>query len=519
MNAAEKLNPEQSPSPNHPNGKKWTSRFLDAIEKAGNKLPDPVTLFVIMSLIILGASFILSSLGVSATEPGTGKKIEAVNLLNREGIIEILTNMVGNFTAFPPFGLVVVIMLGVGLAESTGLITAFMKKTVLSAPPFLIVPAVIFAGMIGNIAADAAFIVLPPIAAMIFMSVGRSPIVGLVATYAAISGGYSANLIINSLDVLLAGITEQSAQTVNADYTGNPTMNYYFLIASTILLIAVATWVTVKFVEPRFGKYEGKIQKIENITLLERKGLKYAVFTMAGYIALLLAVTIPKNGWLRDAETGSLLNSPFMSSIVPIMLFFFLLPAFAYGIGAKTLKSDKDMAEKLFKSIADLAPFIVLAFVAAQMIAFFTWSNIGPILAIKGAELLQAMNFTGLPMIIGFIIICSFINLLVASASAKWALLASIFVPMFMYLGYSPAFTQMAYRIGDSITNPITPMLAYFAILLAFARKHDKSIGMGTLISALLPYSFFFAVAWIIMFSVWYLLGLPLGPGEPMHIN
>ena len=295
-------------------------------------------------------------------------------------------------------------------------------------------------------------------------------------------------------------------------------MNYYFLIVSTFFLVVLATWVTKKFVEPRFPKYQGTVEQMETITPSEKRGLRFAGITLLGYLIVILITVVPQNGILRNAENGSVLDSPFMSSLVPIMMFFFLLPALAYGIGAKTIKNDKDVAEKLFKSIADMSSFIVLAFVAAQMIAYFSWSNIGPILAIKGAGLLEAMNFTGLPMIIGFIIICAFINILIASASAKWALLSTIFVPMFMYLGYSPGFTQMAYRIGDSITNPITPMLAYFAILLSFAKKHDKNIGMGTLLSALLPYSVFFAIGWIIFFSIWYLLGLPLGPGEPLRI-
>ena len=438
-------NTEPNRRPQDKNAKrKWTDRFLDGIERAGNKLPDPVTLFVIMSFIVLIGSYFLSLFNVSATAPGTEEKIEVVNLLDREGIVQILTNMVSNFTDFPPFGLVLVIMLGVGLAESTGLITTFMKVSVLSAPPKLILPAIIFTGMIGNIAADAAFIVLPPIAALIFMSFGRNPIVAMVATYAAIAGGYSANLIINSLDVLLAGITEQAAQTVDPDYAGNATMNYYFLIASTIFLVIIATWVTKKFVEPRFPKYSGTVTKLESVTPAEKRGLRFAGITLALYLIVVLLTVIPENGLLRDPETGSILNSPFMSSLVPIMLFFFLLPALAYGIGAGSIKSDKDVAEKLFSSIADMSSFIVLAFVAAQMIAYFSWSNIGPVLAIKGAELLEAMNFTGLPMIIGFILICASINILIASASAKWALLSTIFVPMFMYLGYSPGFTQMA---------------------------------------------------------------------------
>ncbi|MFB9220281.1 AbgT family transporter [Kurthia sibirica] len=502
-----------------PGKKKLTDRFLDFIEKAGNKLPDPITLFVLMAALILLLSWLMSLIGISAVRPGTAEKIEVVNLLNQDGIIRILTEMLTNFTSFPPLGMVVVSMLGIGLAEQTGLISALMKKTVMSAPQKLVIPVIILTGLVGNVAADAAFIVLPPIAALIFMSLGRNPLVGLIVTYAAIAGGFSANLLISSLDVLLLGITDSAAVIVDPSYTGRATMNYYFLIVSTFMLMILGTWVAKKFTEPRFGSYTGKLEKLETITESEKKGLKWAGVVTTIYIILLLIAVVPENGLLRDPETGGFLSSPFMSGIVPIMLFFFLLPALAYGITTKGLKSDKDVAEKLFKSIADMAPFIVLAFVAAQMIAYFNWSNIGSIMAIKGAELLQALNFTGLPMVIGFIIICAMVNLLIASASAKWALLAPIFVPMFMYLNYSPALTQAAYRVGDSITNPITPMLAYFAILLAFARRYDKNIGIGTLISALLPYSIVFAVGWIVLFGIWFLFGLPLGPGDSIYLK
>ena len=499
--------------------KKPVDKFLDIIEKAGNKLPDPVTLFLILALFVLFLSLVLSKIGVSAVKPGTEETIEVMNLLNREGLIKIVTNMVTNFTGFAPLGIVVVTMIGIGVAENSGLISALMKKTVLSAPKKLILPVILLTGLVGNLAADAAFIVLPPIAAMIFMSVGRNPLVGLIATYAAIAGGFSANLLITSLDVLLLGITDTAAQLVDPSYKGLATMNYYFLIASTFVLVVVGTWVTTKFVEPRFGTYKGEIEVAEPLTALENKGLRWAGIVTVLYIALICLLVVPEWGWLRNPEDNGFLNSPFMTGIVPIMLFFFLLPGLAYGIVTKKIKSDRDVAEQMFKSISDLSSFIVLAFVAAQMIAYFGWSNIGPILAIKGAEFLQNMNFTGAPLFVGFIIICALINLLIASASAKWALLAPIFVPMFMYLNYSPAVTQMAYRVGDSITNPITPMLAYFAILLAFARRYDKKIGIGTLISALLPYSIAFAIMWIILFVIWFALGLPLGPGDSIYLN
>ncbi|MFJ8099238.1 AbgT family transporter [Lysinibacillus sp. NPDC096212] len=499
--------------------KSFVDKMLDTIERTGNKLPDPITLFVIMALLVLILSWVLDAMGILAVKPGTNETIEVVNLLSREGLILIVTQMQSNFTGFPPLGLVIVSMIGIGLAEQTGLISAIMKKTVMSAPQKLIVPVIILTGLVGNLAADAAFIILPPVAALIFMSIGRNPLVGLIVTYAAVAGGFSANLLISSLDVLLLGITESAARIVDPDYTGRATMNYYFLIASTFVLIFIGTWVTKKFTEPRFGDYKGEISVLEPLTPLEMRGLRWAGIVAIIYSAIIAYTVIPSNGLLRDPETGGFLNSPFMTGIVPIMLFFFLLPALAYGIAAKEVKSDKDVAEKIFKSIADMSSFIVLAFVASQMIAYFNWSNIGSIVAIKGAEFLQALNFTGLPMIIGFVVICALVNLLIASASAKWALLAPIFVPMFMYLDYSPAVTQVAYRVGDSITNPITPMLAYFAILLAFARRYDKNIGIGTLISALFPYTIFFAIGWIILFAIWFLLGLPLGPGDYINIH
>jgi aminobenzoyl-glutamate transport protein len=495
-------------------GNKGFKKFLDLVERGGNKLPDPVILFVAFTAIILVASAIFSMLGTTAVNPATNETIAVVNLLDAEGIRTILTTMVGNFTSFPPLGLVLVVMLGVGLAESTGLITVFMKTTILNAPTKLILPTILLMAVMGNAAADAAQVVLPPIAAMIFAAIGRHPIVGMVAAYATVTGAFSASLIVSMLDPLLAGFTQAGANLIDPNYVANPAMNYYFLVASTFIIIPVAHFVTNKIVEPRMGLYNGPAVKLEKVTKDEKRGLLWAGISLAVYTVIILAMTLPKNAILRHQETGELIISPFMSSIVPIMLFAFFIPALAYGIGAKVIKSDKDVAEHLNKSMAGMGGYIVLAFVAAQMIAFFGKSNLGPILAIKGAEFLKGIGFEGLPLLLGFILMAAMINLLIASASAKWALLAPVFVPMFMLLGYSPAFTQVAYRIADSITNPITPMLAYFAIVLTFAKKYDKNIGMGTLISVLLPYSIAFSIFWIILFAIWYFLGLPLGPGS-----
>ncbi|UII54186.1 AbgT family transporter [Cytobacillus spongiae] len=503
--------------------KGFFNRFLDWIEVNGNKLPDVLTLFLIFTIVILAASFVAGKLGWSAINPATNEKIVAVNLLNKEGIVQILTEMVKNFMNFPPLGLVLVVMLGVGLAESTGLVSAFMRKVVLASPQKFILPIIIFIGMVGNAAADAALIVLPPIAALIFLSVKRHPIAGLVAAYAAVAGGFSANIILNMLDALVAGFTETSAQIVDPSYKANPAMNYYFMVASTFVLVPVAVFVTTKIVEPRLGTYSplaGAIEQADNkLSDLEKRGLRFAGIALAAFVAILLFMTIPENAILRHPETGSLIVSPFMNSLVPIMFLAFFIPALAFGIGAKVIKSDKDVAEHLTKAMSGMGYYIVLAFIAAQMITYFTWSNLGSLIAIKGADLLQDLGFTGLPLLISFILFSALVNLLIASSSAKWAILGPVFVPMFMLLGYSPAFTQMAYRIGDSITNTITPMLAYFAIVLTFAKKYDPKMGVGTLISALLPYTIAFSIMWILLFSAWYFLGLPLGPGEYIHLE
>ncbi|MDF0725977.1 AbgT family transporter [Cytobacillus sp. S13-E01] len=504
-------NPQVEGSPKKKKG--FFNIFLDFIEKYGNKLPDPVMLFVFITLLILVASAIFGALGTTAVNPADGKEIVAINLLNGEGLIKILGGLVTNFTSFPPLGLVLVVMLGVGVAESTGLISAFMKTTILNAPKKLILPTIVLVAMLGNAAADAAMVVLPPIVAMIFVALGRHPIAGLAAAYASVAGGFSANLILSMLDPLVAGFTQTGAQLIDPSYVANPAMNYYFLVVSCLVLVPVAVFVTAKIVEPRLGVYTGEIIKMEKVTALEKRGLKWAAISLGVLALIVLFLTLPKDALLRHPETGSLTVSPFMNSLVPLMMLFFLVPALFYGFAAKVLTSSKDVADHLSKSMSGMGTYIVIAFVAAQMITFFSWSNLGPIVAIKGAEFLQAIGLTGLPLLIGFIIVAALINLLVASASAKWAILAPVFVPMFMILGYSPAFTQAAYRIGDSITNPITPMLAYFAIALTFAQKYDKKIGIGTFMSSLLPYSIAFAIVWIILFIVWYLFGLPLGPG------
>lgn len=500
--------------------KSFFNRMLDSIEYAGNKLPDPIVLFFILCGIVLVVSSITSFFNVSAVHPVTGEKVVAQNLLTGTSFADFLTTMVKNFTDFPPLGMVLVMMLGVGLAEQSGFFTTLMKKAVTSTPKKVLIPSIILIAIIGNAAGDAGPIVLPPLAATVLMAFGYHPMVGLVVAYASTLGAFAANLVIGLSDTLATGFTEIAAQTIKPDYIANPAMNYYFLAVSAILLLFVSLWVTHKFTIPRFGVYTGEIQQLEEITPDEKRGLRWAGISAVVFSGIILALIIPENGILRNPETGSILEgSPFISGIVPLLTILFFIPGLFYGLGAKTIKTSKDFGDMLSKAMSTMGSYIVLVFAAAQMLAFFAASNLGPIIAIKGADFLNSVGFTGIPLFVAFILFVALVNLLIGSASAKWAILAPIFVPMFMFLDYHPAFTQILYRVGDSITNPITPMLPYLVLLLSFAKKYDKNVGLGTLISALFPYTLFFGIFWIIIVVIWFLLGIPVGPAGPIYLN
>lgn len=494
--------------------------FLNWIERTGNKLPQPVTLFLIFIAIVLAASAIASYFGVAAVHPGTGQEIRAVNLLNQEGLRRILTEMVQVFIAFPPLGLVLVVMIGIGVAERTGLIAASLKAFVSGVSPKLITFSVVTAGIMSSLAADAGYVVLIPLGAVIFAGMGRHPIAGLAAAFAGVSGGFSANLMLTSLDPLLAGFTDQAAKIIDPDYVVHPTANWYLMAALVPVFAIAGTFVTEKIVEPMLGKYTGTAEGTENdhktLTPLEKKGLRWAGIWLLISLALIGLLVIPADGVLRG-EDGVL--DPFFRSIVVLMLFVFFIPGLAYGIVTKAIKGDKDVADMTSATMSTMGAYIVLAFVAAQFIAYFNWSNLGVIFAISGADGLRSIGFTGVPLIIAFIFVTSFINLFIASASAKWAIMAPIFVPMLMMLGYSPELTQAAYRLGDSTTNIITPLLAYFPLIIVFAQKYQKNAGIGTIISVMFPFSVAFGIISIIMIIIWIVFNIPLGPNAPIFYN
>ncbi|WP_414054279.1 AbgT family transporter [Macrococcus equi] len=501
--------------------KGFMDKFLDGIERAGNKLPDPVVIFISLCGLILIASWIASLFGVKAKNPADGKVVKAINLLTPDGVAKIISEAVPNFAAFPPLGLVLVVMIGVGIAEKTGYFETLMKYTIEKTPKKIIIPIIIFVGIMGNAAGDAATIVLPPIAAMVFIRLGYHPIAGLAMAYAAALGGFSASLVIGMTDALAVSFTEPATKLIDGSVKVNAAMNYYFLCASTFLLLVVAWFVTSKIVIPRFGKYEGTYtdeETNEHVAPQERKAMIWANISILLLMGLLILLTVPEHALLRNAKTGSLIDdSPLMNGIVPIITLLFLVPGLIYGYMAGTMRSTRKFSEMLAESMSSMGGFIVIVFFAAQMLAFFTWSNLGTIVAIKGAALLKGQN--GVVLILGVLILSAFINMLIGSASAKWAILAPILVPMLMLLGIHPAFTQVIYRVGDSITNPITPMMPYLPLLLSYAQKYDKNIGLGTMIAALMPYSIAFGIFWTLLLLVWYFLGIPVGPGGPIHLG
>jgi aminobenzoyl-glutamate transport protein len=455
---------------------KFISKFLTIIEKVGNALPHPATLFALFAVGVVVLSGIISLFDFSVVHPGTGETIKVVSLFSIPGLHKILTEMVRNFTNFAPLGTVLVAMLGIGIAESSGLIGSSLRLLVIKAPKKLLTFVIVFAGILSNTASEVGYVLLVPLAAVIFLAVGRHPIAGMAAAFAGVSGGYSANLLLGTIDPLLAGLSEEAARIVDPAYQVNPAANYYFMFVSTFFIAAAGTWVTEKIVIPRMGEYKGsaKAEEIKPLTSDEKRGLRYTLIASVIIGAVILLGTVPESGFLRNPETGSLLRSPFMSGIVAFIFLIGLILGVVYGIGAKTLKNDTDVMKGMGKAMESLGVYMVLVFFAAQFVAYFNWTNIGLVVAVEGASLLQASGLGDIPLMVGFIFIAGFINLFMGSASAKWAIMAPVFIPMFMLLGYSPEFTQCAYRVGDSVTNIISPMMSYFALIVAFLAKYDE---------------------------------------------
>jgi len=523
--------PNQPPKPPEKSGG-WFAKFLAFVEWLGNLLPHPVTLFALFCLIIILFSGVAEWLGISAQDPrpeGGGRVeggvIEVVSLFSAEGLRRIVTGLVTNFTGFAPLGTVLVALLGVSVAEHSGLLSAGMRSLVMGASKRMVTLAIVFAGVVSNTASELGYVVLIPLAAMIFHSLGRHPLAGLAAAFAGVSAGYSANLFIGTVDPLLSGITQEAARLIDPAYEVGPEVNWFFMVISTFLIAILGTFVTEKIVEPRLGKYdesEASIdlgeQKIEPVSPQEKRGLKMAGLSFLILCAILALTIVPEWGVLRNQTTGEVAGSPFLKGVVVFIFITFAIPGFVYGKVVGTMKNDRDVIDAMSKSMGTMGLYIVLVFFAAQFVAFFKWSNLGTVMAIKGSILIQSLGLDGPIIFLFFIILCGMVNLSLGSASAQWAVTAPIFVPMLMLVGYAPETIQAAYRIGDSVTNVITPMMSYFGLILAMACRYKKDLGIGTLIATMLPYNIVFFVGWTLLFYLWvFVIGFPVGPGAETY--
>ena len=510
--------------------------LLGWIEKIGNKLPDPFWLFVILAGVVAVASWLASMAGLSAVDPASGEEIHVESLLTGDNLSRMVTDAVDNFIAFPPLGVILATMLGVAVAEQTGLLAAMVRAMVDRVSPKILTFMVALAGVTGSVASDAIFVIIIPLGAMAFHAAGRSPVVGAMVAFASASAGFNASLILNVTDLLLAGISTSAAQIVDSAYEVSPLANIFFVIPSAIVLSLIITAVTELYVDKKAQGLdhdaidEDELQLDEStepddahltddddlsLTPLERKGLIWAgvtlLLSLAAYFALLF---IPGSPFARPDE--GFMESPLIRAIaVPIALMFFVT-GLVYGLVVGTINEAADIPEFMAKGLESLLPILVLFFAVSQFLAWFQWSNLGPWTAIKGSELLQSWDLPNVLLFAAFVLMVTLINLFITSGSAQWALMAPVVVPMMMYVDVSPEVTQMLYRIGDSPSNIITPMSPYFALALTFLQKYYKKAGVGTLMSLSLPYSVAMLVGWFLFFMLWYTLGIPLGPGSPM---
>lgn len=521
--------------------KRWSP--LDLVEVVGNKLPDPSVLFVIGTLLVMGVSAIGASMDwqvpevrpVVGADPttgaptlvleATGTNLRAVNLLSSSGIYWAISTMVTNFINFPPLGIVLVGMLGIGVAERTGMIAAALKSLMLVTPAKALTPMMVFLGVMSSVGSDAGYIILPPLAAVLYRSVGRAPLVGIAAVFAGVSGGFSANLFISGGDPVIAGLSTSAARLLDPGYEVLPTCNWYFMIASTFLLTGVGWFVTSRIVEPRLrnkpeeqgGPTPGVVAgERERPGREEKRGLLMACVALV-VVSLIGAACVAFAGWPLFGKAPNSASPRWAAAIIPMIFFGFLAPAVAYGVSTRSIKRVSDVIPLMNDSMKAMAPIVVLAFFAAQFIAYFNYSNLGRMLAMAGGEALASADLPREVLVLLFIVLSAFFNMFIGSMSAKYAILAPIFIPMLMLVGISPELAQMSYRIGDSITNVITPLNSYMVIIIVVMQRFAPKAGIGTMVAMMLPYTVCFGIAWALMMVVWLQTGAPLGLGGPLE--
>lgn len=516
---------------------------LGWIERTGNKLPDPVFIFFYLIAGLIAISAIAAMLGTSAIHPtqvdeatGAPVIIAAQSLLSPDNIRRLWVEMPATFTHFHPLGYVLVVMLGAGVAERSGLFGTAMRAGVRNAPKYLLTPAVALTAMIGNLAADAAYVVLIPLAGVIFAAAGRHPIAGIAAAFAGVSGGFSANLLPGQLDALLFGITQEAAQALDPAWQMNIAGNWFFIVGMTFVFLPVIWFVTDRIIEPRLGRYtpSGKAALAAGgapvdgsdsegdldapLSEGQKSGMRWAGLAVLAVVALWLFFTFGPGTPLIDEEAAvpEARLTPFYQSLVAGFFILFLAAGWAYGRKAGTIKDHRDLVKMMSESMGDLAYYLVLAFAAAHFVAMFNWSNLGLITAVHGADGLRTLALPAPVLLAVIVLFSAALNLLVGSASAKWALMAPVLVPMLMLLGISAETTTAAYRVGDSATNIITPLMVYFPLILIFCQRWNKDFGLGSLAAMMLPYSMWLLGAGVALMMVWVGLDLPLGPNAPV---
>lgn len=496
----------------------FLDRFLDLIERAGNKLPDPAMLFLSLMLLTWVLSALLAPIDFGAVDPRSGGELRVQNLLTGTFLASFLANMTSVFINFPPLGVVLLAMLGVGVAEHSGFINAGLKFLLGVTPKMLLTPILVLVAIVSHTAADAGYVLVIPLGGVIFYAAGRHPLAGIAAAFAGVSGGFSANFIPSSIDPLIQSFTQSAAQIIDPEIVLNPLNNIFFTGLSSLVVIAVVWFLTDRVIEPRLNKniqVDANLEdvpKMESLTEKEGKAFWVAFAVMAICLVGLFFWALPNDSALRDS-VGELTSrdAPLMKSIVPLIFVVFWIPGLVFGFVSGTYKTMKDMVASMSKSMGSMAYYIVMAFFCALFIDSFSKSNIGALTALKGADFLQSMNLPAQITIVGIVILTSLVNLLVGSASAKWALISPIFVPMLMQLGISPDLTQAAYRVGDSVSNIITPLLPYFSLIVVFCQRYVKSTGIGTLVSIMVPYSIMLLVTWTLFLLLYWTLGIPLG--------
>lgn len=498
---------------------RWMDRFLNGVERLGNKLPDPAVLFLIALLLTWGLSVVLSSFSFAEIDPRTGEPLRIHNQLSGAALATFLATMVRTFVEFPPLGVVLVALLGVGVAEHTGFIQAGLRAALSITPRRLLTPMLILVGILSHTAADAGYVLVIPLGGVIFAAAGRHPLAGIAAAFAGVSGGFGANFIPSGIDPLLQGFTQSAAQIIAPERLVNPLSNWWFTAASGLLVVGLGWLVTDKIVEPRLAKLavdedaaDADAPSMGELNPTEKRGLWAAGIAMALGGLLLVVAALPEDSALRAPEGGlTATAAPLMQSIVPLIFLFFLVPGVVYGYVARTIRGHRDVVEGMSKSMSTMGYYLVLAFFAALFTQAFSASNIGALVALKGAAFIQALSLPGAVTLVGITLLVASVNLLIGSASAKWALLAPIFVPMLMQLGIAPELTQAAYRLGDSTTNIITPLMPYFPLVVVYCQRYVKQTGIGTLVSTMLPYTLVLFVSWVAFFLLYWALGLPLG--------